>query len=845
MEMSDPGAERAVLAGLFTYGIDAYIEVSEIVDYQTFGTQNNQIIYKCIEKILQSESEVDLPAILSAAQQLNFSDVINTKQELEYIKSLMDFPIKRQNVIKFATQIKKFEFARQIKAIAESISREISEIKGDETIDEIISMMEDPLTAFLQNDSLAQRPEQLGDGIDDYLEFLLANKCDQIGIPTGFPRYDAAIGGGLRRKCVDLVSARPKAQPLTAKILTPDGWITMGDVKVGDKVCHPSGSISTITHLIPQGTRECFEFCFDDGAKTEACGDHLWKIKSRRYKDYKIASWNSLKHEVVQEVDRNKWQIPLLDNVHLNKSQFVIHPYILGVIIGDGGISQNSINITSADQELIERLRSLITDDLQVNTLTSKYAYSITRRKRGGTQNIYIQELQRLQLMGLTSHFKFIPTNYLFSSAEDRWQLLRGLMDTDGCGSNNKLEYSTTSKRLADDFVTLVRSLGGKCKNPKARYTSPDKGVHKFLSYKVHLSFNDNTLCFELSRKRDKCKIRTKPALMRSLNQVTSVGSKQCQCITIDNPDGLYITDDYIVTHNCGKSVMADNVAIHIARTGIPILMLDTEMSKVDHLNRIIAMISGVPINEIATGKFVEDEEKTLAIQRAVEEIKRLPYTYVSVAGAPFEHILNTIKRWIIQEVGKDDNGVTKDCAVVFDYLKMMSAGSISNHVQEYQALGFQITALHNLAVKYDFPCLSFVQLNRDGITKESTDAVSGSDRLIWLCTSFSIFKVKSPEELANDGPSAGNRKLVPIVSRHGPGMEDGNYINVNMVGELARLIELRTRDEFAALRASGGAIAGAEVPFDTDTETTPEAWRADDELWREEDDDETGPERD
>ena len=504
MEMSDPGAERAVLAGLFTYGIDAYIEVSEIVDYQTFGTQNNQIIYKCIEKILQSESEVDLPAILSAAQQLNFSDVINTKQELEYIKSLMEFPIKRQNVIKFATQIKKFEFARQIKAIAESISRDISEIKGDETIDEIISMMEDPLTAFLQNDSLAQRPEQLGDGIDDYLEFLLANKCDQIGIPTGFPRYDAAIGGGLRRKCVDLVSARPKV----------------------------------------------------------------------------------------------------------------------------------------------------------------------------------------------------------------------------------------------------------------------------------------------------------------------------------------------------GKSVFADNAAINIARTGIPILMLDTEMSKIDHLNRIIAMISGVPINEVATGKFVEDEEKTLAVQKAVAEIKTIPYTYVSVAGAPFEHILNTIKRWIIQEVGRDENGGTKDCAVVFDYLKMMSAGSISNHVQEYQALGFQITALHNLAVKYDFPCLSFVQLNRDGITKESTDAVSGSDRLIWLCTSFSIFKLKSPEELANDGPTAGNRKLVPIVSRHGPGMEDGNYINVNMVGDLARLIELRTRDEFAAFRASGGAIAGAEVPFDTDDETPP-AWRADDELWRDEDDTEAGPERD
>ena len=125
-----------------------------------------------------------------------------------------------------------------------------------------------------------------------------------------------------------------------------------------------------------------------------------------------------------------------------------------------------------------------------------------------------------------------------------------------------------------------------------------------------------------------------------------------------------------------------------------------------------------------------------------------------------------------------------------------MSSSSITNNIQEYQALGFQITSLHNLCVKLDIPCLSFVQLNRDGITKESTDAVSGSDRLIWLCTSFTIFKAKSIEEVAEDGPNAGNRKLVPIVSRHGAGLDDGDYINMNMEGSHARLTEIMTRNE-------------------------------------------------
>ena len=473
----DLGAERAVLAGIFSYGLESYVEVCDIIDSDSFSHKNNQVIFKCIEKIIKDGAEIDLPSLLSAAKKLDLQDIINSNQELEYINSLMEYPVKKDNVLYFAAQIKKFEFARKIKKLTNKIGRDIDDINGDESIDEIINILENPITDFLREDDTGNKPERIGDGVEEYLEFLIENKCDQIGIPTGFARYDAAIGGGLRPGGVDLVSARPKV----------------------------------------------------------------------------------------------------------------------------------------------------------------------------------------------------------------------------------------------------------------------------------------------------------------------------------------------------GKSVFGDNVAINVAAKGIPVLMLDTEMSKEDHLNRIISNLSGVPINEVATGRFTDDDEKSIKVKQAIDHIKDIPYTYVTVAGAPFEQILNTIKRWIMQEVGQDENGKTNQCVVVYDYLKLMTSGSITNNIQEYQALGFQITALHNLAVKYEFPCLSFVQLNRDGITKESTDAVSGSDRLIWLCTSFSIFKTKSAEELAEDGPNAGNRKLVPIVSRHGPGMDDGNYINMRMVGDHAQLLELRTRDEFRAGGGAEGAIEGAEIPIEED----------------------------
>lgn len=456
-KLVDVGSERAVLAGLLQHGVDAYVTISDIITVDTFGNTNNQVIFRCIEKVILNDQTVDIPSILSASEQLNLSDSVNTDQELKYIKSLIDFPVNKDNVFSFALQIKKFEFARKIKKLTAKIHKDVDDVTGSESINEIIQILESPVTEFLREDDSGDVPEKIGKNVQDYLTFLEENKCDIIGIPTGFNKYDEAIGGGLRRKCVDLISARPKV----------------------------------------------------------------------------------------------------------------------------------------------------------------------------------------------------------------------------------------------------------------------------------------------------------------------------------------------------GKSVFADNVALNVSSNNIPVLMLDTEMSKEDHLNRLLSNISGVPINEIATGKFVDDDDKRQKIADAVKKIESIPYSYVSVAGKPFDQILNLIKRWVMQDVKMDDNGKTNNCLIIYDYLKLMSSSSITNNIQEYQALGFQITSLHNLCVKLDIPCLSFVQLNRDGITKESTDAVSGSDRLIWLCTSFTIFKIKSPEELAEDGPNAGNRKLVPIVSRHGAGLDDGDYINMVMQGSHAKLRELKTRNEF------------------------------------------------
>lgn len=239
-----------------------------------------------------------------------------------------------------------------------------------------------------------------------------------------------------------------------------------------------------------------------------------------------------------------------------------------------------------------------------------------------------------------------------------------------------------------------------------------------------------------------------------------------------------------------GKTLLADNMGVHMARSGVPVLNLDTEMRKEDHQNRLMAMLTGVNISDIETGKFSEDPASKKKIFDAAQEIKDIPYYFKSIGGAAFEDQISIMRRWIAKTVGLNDKGKANDCVIIYDYLKLMDSAEIKSDMKEFQVLGFMMTALHNFALRYEVPILSFVQLNRDGISKETTDTASGSDRIIWLCSNFSIYKNKSDEEIAKDGPENGNRKLVPVIARHGEGLQDRDYINVMMKGSCGQIIE-------------------------------------------------------
>lgn len=252
-----------------------------------------------------------------------------------------------------------------------------------------------------------------------------------------------------------------------------------------------------------------------------------------------------------------------------------------------------------------------------------------------------------------------------------------------------------------------------------------------------------------------------------------------------------------------GKSTVAKEVSLFVSKKlMIPTLVLDTEMDKQVTLNRVLASISNNTIDDIESGKF-KDKGKII---EAAKQFEKVPLFYKRIAGKPFEEILSIIRRWVKKEVGVDENGITNPCLVIYDYFKLMNASEINKNLAEHQAIGFQLSSLTDFLGNNGVACLAFVQANRDGIDKESTDIISQSDRILWLVSSACLLRRKTKEEILEEGPQNGNTKLIPLEAmRFSEGLESGDWINLQFNRAKSKLIEVNTRSQAIIEKTNSG----------------------------------------
>jgi len=360
-----------------------------------------------------------------------------------------------------------------------------------------------------------------------------------------------------------------KEQPLFCKILTPNGWTTMGNIKVGDEVLTPTGEITKVTNVYPQGLKDAYKITFSDGSFTYAGKEHLWKTQTKYQRDKKSEKYNIVKTEDMMSrlyninskgVKSKFWYIPLT-SVEYPQKELPIDPYLLGCLLGDGGLSRpTQITFTNSDPEIVGEVSKLINQMGLTLIPRSGRVNDYTITSGSQHNNPLLDKLRDLGLMEHLSIEKFIPRQYLTASKSQRFRLLNGLLDTDGYLEKNSIYLTLSSKKLVDDIVELVNSLGG------VVYTTLKKG--RYRKNNIYIDCNQAyvmSIClpkdikfnaFTLPRKKNILVDKGKTYVpYRAVEAIEYFDTVECQCIEIDHPDHLYVTDNHIVTHNTHSTV--------------------------------------------------------------------------------------------------------------------------------------------------------------------------------------------------------------------------------------------------------------------------------------------------
>lgn len=274
-----------------------------------------------------------------------------------------------------------------------------------------------------------------------------------------------------------------KAQPLECKVLTPTGFVRMGDIVPGSRVVVPrDGTYATVTEVFPQGSINCYGIEFSDGTYTECSSDHLWCIMQGGVTNV----------------------LPLRDIIHdINNGQ-------------------------GADS------------DAPCNTFIIPITAPVQFENDKHIDGKIIEDLTQVMVQ-----IDMIPEYYLYSNLENRIALLQSVMDNYGSVQPWSLAVSNVGIGMLNSIAYLVRSLGGiaiidtsmncaTCNIVLPKDIVPFTAVNKLEKYIFMPEVSD-----VLAEKR--------------IIRISAVGKKECQCIYVDHPDHLYITDNFIVTHNTTK----------------------------------------------------------------------------------------------------------------------------------------------------------------------------------------------------------------------------------------------------------------------------------------------------
>jgi phosphate starvation-inducible protein PhoH and related proteins len=439
-----------------------------------------------------------------------------------------------------------------------------------------------------------------------------------------------------------LAFMRGRAQPVDREVLTPTGFQTIGSLRVGDLVIGSDGRPTPVLGVYPQGRREVFRVQAQDGSSTLACAEHLWFVTTPDDRKHGRSGRVVQTQDMIGRLRRHhqhRHELPLVAPVELEEREVPIDPYALGLLLGDGCITTSTTpSFSTGDPELAETLEEALPVD----------------GHRGGVivANPVTAALRELRLAGTRSSTKFVPERYLYNGRDVRLAVLQGLLDTDGGpvtqkGRTSRIQYSTCSKQLADDVVFLVRSLGGvayrRTRVAKGRAPGRARGRavhHRSDAFILDIRLPAGLEPFRLHRKRELYRRHGGGRPMRFVESIESAGEAETVCIQVAAQDSLYVTDDFILTHNTlndsfiildeAQNTSPEQIKMFLTRLGFNSKMVVTgDITQIDlpkDQRSGLVMIADI-LKDVEGIEFVrfggEDVVRHKLVQRIVEAYNR------------------------------------------------------------------------------------------------------------------------------------------------------------------------------------------------------------------------------
>ena len=448
-----------------------------------------------------------------------------------------------------------------------------------------------------------------------------------------FNPQKSVVAHGLDGKTIMIYgkNAVGKAQPVDTLIPTPNGYKKLGDLKVGDYVFNRSGEPTKIEAVYEQGKLDNYKVTLSDGRTTYCNDEHLWSVwTSRGHLETKTL--RTLMDEGLRNSHDTGWRhrIPNNGAVEYPERDLKIDPYVMGCFIGDGSTTCRPLTFSTPEEKIAQDIAKRIGAEKATKNSDKNFNWTFKLKEEdrykaanGDTilnfqSNEFFKDYPEVIATAL---YKKIPEDYLYGSIEQRWELVRGLMDTDGTigfptesrPRAYNTSYSTSSEVLLHQLEDLFRSLGIKVHG--ACHDRADR-ENKEYTLTINMCNTEKYRLFKNSVKMERAIKAKEIKSDKDYDMVSIVGvekqdeSVEMRCIYVKNVEHLYLTNDFIVTHNTAQTTKAEKPYVFACESG---------------LNGI----SGVSYNKINNWRDFKKAVKQFTSKETIDKAKELYKTII------------------------------------------------------------------------------------------------------------------------------------------------------------------------------------------------------------------------